>query len=175
MLHSLEGENFVKDSEVRGIVLKELYEIRHTNPHAAIPADVPGLLEIDPNVLLGVLRQLRDKGLIEFTALSGGHNMFGRGKISAFGVDVVEDVSSSPIAISIDNSVSVHGSQGIQIGGQGNSQTVTLDIGKLINAIDGGTGTIQEKEEAKSLLKKLAENPLVKTAVEWWAKSHLGT
>jgi hypothetical protein len=64
--NALEGENFVKDSEVRGIVLKELYEIRHTNPHAAIPADVPGLLEIDPNVLLGVLRQLRDKGLIEF-------------------------------------------------------------------------------------------------------------
>ena len=85
----------MNDSEIRSLVLKELYKIRHTNPHAAIPADTPGLLSIDPPVLLGVLRQLRDKGLIEFTPLSGGANMFGRGKISAYGVDAIEEDTTS--------------------------------------------------------------------------------
>ena len=81
----------MKDREVRDLVLNALYEIRHTNPHAAIPADVPDLLGIEPNVLLGIVRQLRDKGLIEFTGLSGGENMLGRGKITAYGIDAVEE------------------------------------------------------------------------------------
>ena len=164
----------MKDSEVRGLVLKELYNIRHTNPHAGIPADVPELLKIKSNVLLGIIWQLKDKGLIEFTFMSGGESMFGRGRISAYGVDVVEETSASPIAVSIDNSVTVHGSQGVQIGGQGNTQTIEMDIGKLINAIDGGSGTMQEKEEAKSVLKAAIENPIVKGAIELWAKLHTG-
>jgi hypothetical protein len=44
----------------------------------------------------------------------------------------------------------------------------------MINAIDGGSGTVQEKEEAKSLLTKVFNNPLVKGAIEWWAKTHTG-
>jgi hypothetical protein len=89
-IHPTRERAFMNDSEVRALVLRALYEIRHTNPHAAIPADVPSLLGIETNVLLGILRQLRDKGLIDFTPMSGGANMLGRGKIWHTG-DVVED------------------------------------------------------------------------------------
>jgi hypothetical protein len=43
-----------------------------------------------------------------------------------------------------------------------------------MNAVDAGTGSMQEKEEAKSLLKKLFENPLAKFALDWFLKSHTG-
>jgi hypothetical protein len=95
-------------------------------------------------------------------------------KITAFGADVVEGNTPPPISINIDSSVSVHGSQGVQIGGQGNVQNVTMDVGKLMNAVDAGTGTMQEKEEAKSLLKKVLENPLAKFALDLFVKSHTG-
>jgi hypothetical protein len=95
-------------------------------------------------------------------------------KIKAFGADVIEGNTPPPISISVDNRVSVHGSQGVQIGGQGNVQNITMDVGKLMNAVDAGTGAMQEKEEAKSFLKKLFENPLAKFALDWFLKSHTG-
>jgi hypothetical protein len=53
-------------------------------------------------------------------------------------------------------------------------QNITMDVGKSTNAVDAGTGALQEKEEAKSLLKKLFENPLAKFALNWFLKSHTG-
>jgi hypothetical protein len=95
-------------------------------------------------------------------------------KITAFGADVIEGSTPPPISINVDSSVNVHGSQGVQIGGQGNVQNITMDVGKLMNAVDAGTGTMQEKEEAKSLLKKVLENPLAKFALDLFFKSHTG-
>ena len=52
--------------------------------------------------------------------------------------------------------------------------TLNMDIDRLNSLIDSADASVKEKEEAKSLLKKLVENPLVKAAVEWWAKVHTG-
>jgi hypothetical protein len=64
--------------------------------------------------------------------------------------------------------VNVHGSQNVQIGGSGNVQTVTMDIERMINAVDGANVSSTEKEEAKSLLKKISENKLVRTLLSQW-------
>jgi hypothetical protein len=162
----------MKDSDARGLVLKALYDIRHTMYMPAIPADVPGLPDLESQTLYNIVNQLREKGLITFTPLMGGDEVMGRAMITGHGSDVIEGTAQSSITVTVDNSVNVQGSQGVQIGGQGNTQNVSLDVAKLINAIDSGTGTIQEKEEAKSLLRKLADNPLVKGVLDWWLKSH---
>jgi hypothetical protein len=60
------------------------------------------------------------------------------------------------------------GKQGVQIGGSGNVQNVTLTLEKLNNYIDSAGATTQEKAEAKSLLKAALENPLVQMAIKWW-------
>src|SRR5882757_4376401 len=44
-------------------------------------------------------------------------------KIKAFGADVIEGNTPPPISISVDNGVSVRGSQGVQIGGQAMCRT----------------------------------------------------
>jgi hypothetical protein len=96
-------------------------------------------------------------------------------KISGAGVDVVEGVTAPPPSIAIDNSIAVHGSHGVMIGGQGNVQNVILDVERLNSFIDSSGANVTEREEAKGLLRRLAENPLVKGAIEFWAKSHFGT
>lgn len=45
-----------------------------------------------------------------------------------------EVTGQPPIAISIDSSINVHGSQNIQIGGQGNVQSLTMDIEKMASS-----------------------------------------
>lgn len=157
----------MKDSEARGVVLRALYEVRHKMRHPGIPVDVPGLEQLEPEVLRNILRQLKEQGLIVFTPLSGGNQIFGRGEISSYGVDVVEGDRTSPIAIKIDSSVNVHSSQNVMVGGTGNTQTVTMDIEKLFNAVDGSAASETERAEAKSLLQKVFDNPLAKKALDW--------
>ncbi|TCU78845.1 hypothetical protein EDE08_101627 [Bradyrhizobium sp. R2.2-H] len=164
----------MKDKDARGIVLRALYDIRHTHRHAGIPADVPGLEKIESPVLVNILRQLNEKGLITFQSLSGGDQIFGRGEISAYGVDVIEGESAPPIAITIDNSVNVHSSQNVMVGGSGNTQSVTMDVEKLFNAVDGAEASATEKAEAKSLLKMVLDNPIAKKALDWLFKSQVG-
>jgi hypothetical protein len=48
----------------------------------------------------------------------------------------------------------VHASQNVQIGGQGNVQIVTMDVDKMITAVESSNATFAEREEAKSILKK---------------------
>lgn len=165
----------MKDSEVRGVVLRALYDIRHEKRNPAIPRDVPALENIDMNVLSNILRHLKEQVLIDFTPLSGGDMLLGRGNISSHGVDVVEGTIAPPISISmVDNSTNVQGSQGVMIGGQGNTQTVALDVEKLFNAIDQAQVSETEKAEAKGLWKSILENPLAKKALEWITKGQVG-
>ena len=64
--------------------------------------------------------------------------------------------------MTIDSSINVSASQGVQIGGAGNVQNVSIDIEKMMSMIDSASGTITEKEEAKSLLKILVENKIIR-------------
>lgn len=164
----------MKDSEVRGLILKKLYDARHgKHQHLSVPEGL-AIGDVDIRILGNVTAQLQQQGLIEFKqSLNTGHRS-GLAWILAPGVDVVEGTTQPPIAITFDHSVNISGSQGVQVGGQGNVQTITMDVEKLLNAVDLGGGTVTEKEEAKSLITKLMENPLVKGAIDWVIKSHTG-
>lgn len=165
----------MKDSDARGLVLRRLYDIREKQDYANIN-DFGGL-DLESKTLGRMLEQLAEQNLIKWNPKKGSMGvgyLALMAKITAYGADVIEGNIPAPISISVDNSVSVHGSQGIQIGGQGNVQNITMDVGKLMNAVDGGAGTMQEREEAKSLLKRVIESPIAKVALDWWFKSHTG-
>ena len=102
--------------------------------------------------------------------VSGVVNIFANAHIKVLGVKVIEGTVTSPIAIKIIN---VQGSHNVV--GDHNVQTFNLDAEKIIANINSAGASITEKEEAKSLFKKVMENPLVKGAIELWAKAHTGT
>lgn len=163
----------MKDSEVRGLVLQKLYEVRHVKDFVFIPDEL-GLTDINPQILGNIAKQLDQQNLIQFSQVMGNRYPSGNARIKSFGIDVVEKTTTASIAITLDQSVNVHGSQNVQIGGQGNVQNVTMDIDKMMNTVDSSDVSTTEKEEAKSLLKKISENKLVQTALGNWIKG-LGT
>jgi len=124
-----------------------------------------GVMNIEPSVLGNCAAQLHEKGLIQFRQIMGHSYRAGYSSITAFGVDIVEGNARSPIAVSIDSSINISASHGVQIGGQGNSQNLTFNVEKMISIVDATEASIVEKEEAKSLLKRLADNKLVQLAL----------
>jgi hypothetical protein len=171
-----EGEDKMKDNEARGLILTRLYEIRNEVDYAN-PKDLTGL-PLAENVVGNILQQLCEQDLIVWKphrAGPGRNYLAYMAHITVFGVDVVEGNSRPPISITIDSSVNVHGSQNVMVGGQGNVQTVTMDIEKMISVVDSSATSVAEREEAKSLLKKIAENKLVQTILTGWFKSIFGT
>jgi len=158
----------MKDNEIRGILLKKYYEKRRDGLFQWQTEDFEGMVlgkDFDEVDIFRACDQLADHGLIEWHPVKAhGHSIHGTGKISAFGVDVVEGHSTPPISINFDSSISVHGSSNVQIGNS-NIQDVSLEIQKLIIAIDNANGTEAEKTEAKSLLKQLLEHPLLVSIV----------
>jgi hypothetical protein len=154
-------EDKMKDSEARGLVLRRLYDIRHESD-GADARDLEGVLPIDPKILPNILDQLAQQNLVTWKPLRSGMGAYlaFMARITAFGVNVIEGTAAAPITITVDSSVNVQGSQNVQIG-HGNVQTVTMDIGKMINAVDGSDASASEKAEAKSLLKQIGESKLV--------------
>jgi hypothetical protein len=162
----------MKDKEARGIVLRRLYELRDRGP--ANPRDFSGI-GFDENAVGRYLGGLADEGYVKWKPLKGLNEYLAyMAEITSRGSDVVEGVSPPPTSITIDNSIAVHGSQAVQIGGHGNIQNVTLDVERLNSFVDSSGASVHEKEEAKSLLKRIAENPLVKGAIDLFIKSHTG-
>jgi len=160
----------MKDDEARGLVLQRLYNIRHEVPQASLN-HFDGL-PISNAVLFNILDQLAQENMIEWLPhrVSGVVNIFANAHIKVLGVKVIEGTVTSPIAIKIIN---VQGSHNVV--GDHNVQTFNLDAEKIIANINSAGASITEKEEAKSLFKKVMENPLVKGAIELWAKAHTGT
>jgi hypothetical protein len=163
----VDKENQVKDGDLRGIVLEKFYEVRNQQPSMVNPLTLPGLdaIEPDQNRLLNICDQLGEYGLIHWKSLAGLTTVGGMGKISASGVDVVEGTATAPITITLhDHSISVSQSSNVQIG-DSNTQGMKVRIDKLIAAVDHSQASATEKAEAKSLLEKLASNPLVKAVL----------
>ena len=88
-----------------------------------------------------------------------------RGRITAGGIDVIEGTAPAPISITLhDHSVSVTGSTNVQIG-NANTQSVQLEIKKILTKIDQTGASQPEKQEAKSLLERLSNNALLVSLV----------
>ena len=148
------------DATTRGLVLKRLYEL-HTKSEWV---DWDNFHELGlPQQEVGrYLKELHDLGLAEGKFVSSGENdeyADIRVRIRARGADAVENPEKRPPEIVIDKNA--HG-----------PQNVKLDIGKLNVAIDNSTATLEEKIEAKSLLRQLKGNTLLTNLLQKWFSGH---
>jgi hypothetical protein len=163
----------MRDSEARGLVLKRLYDLRERPDGGWLqPSDFSGV-PVSEDALPRLVEYLVQEHFTDWKPLQSGSHMGVEhfiARITSAGVDVIEGTKKPPPTITFDFSVNVQGSQGVQIGGQGNVQTVTMDIEKLMIAVDSSNATLTEKEEAKSLLKKIADNKLVQMVIGDWLK-----
>ena len=153
----------MKDSVVRGRLLQLLYERRTEGSiplgHGEQAVPPPG--SISRRDWLRAAAQLSEYGLIDWTPLedkSGMGLLSGFAKINDFGVQVIEAGVASPIKISIDESrrtaVPQPGQAPIAVSTPPQKK-VTDALEKVIIAINQAEVSEQEKNEAKSLLRKL--------------------
>ena len=150
------------DNELMGVILTKFYERRREGNIIPKPEDFyPPIPSED---LFRICEQLGHHGLLLWeSSPTGGNLFFGSGKISAYGVDVIENNEKPPIAIMLQN-ISISQSQGVQIG-NGNVQNISNVIEQLIWRIDNSNYTEAEKIEAKSRLKSFLEHPLVTSII----------
>ena len=154
---------FMKDSVVRGHLLRLLYERRREGSipfgHAEQAVAPPG--GISGRDWLRAVAQLSEYRLIDWTPLedqSGMGLLSGFAKINDFGVKVFEAGVEPPIRISIEKSrrTKVPRQQQAPIASSTpQQQMITEAVEKIIIAINQADVSEQEKNEAKSLLQKL--------------------
>jgi hypothetical protein len=156
-------ETFMKDSVVRGRLLQLLYERRDEGsiPFGRLEQAAPPPGGISRRDWLRAVAQLSEYGLIDWTSLedkSGMGQLSGFAKINDFGVQVVEAGVAPPIRISIDESprTTVPKQQQAPVATSTSQQRkITQALEKVIAAINQVDVSEQEKNEAKSLLRKL--------------------
>jgi hypothetical protein len=152
----------MKDSELRGLVLQWFYDQREQRFPILREDAFDGTYPY--NTLQRICAQLAEQRLIAswHPTMTGSGPVIGHGSITADGTDVVEGTRASPISISFEGAtmVTVRESQNVQIGNN-NVQNITIQLKGLLNQIDNSSATLVEREEAKSLLKKFLDHPLV--------------
>ncbi|WP_417914645.1 hypothetical protein [Candidatus Electronema sp. JM] len=171
----------MKDSELRGYILQYFYDRRRKgNLLAPEPADLG--VDVDKQHIFHVCDQLREQNLLQWKpeksvmADSFGEIISGSpGKITSFGIDVVEENETPAIKVEFvqhnNNTVNITGSTNVNnIIGSNN----TLTLSELAKAIESADATPQEKEGAKTLFRKFLEHPLV-SALAGGAVSLLGS
>jgi hypothetical protein len=153
----------MKDSVVRGCLLQLLYERRSEGslPFGQGEQAVRPPGGINRRDWLRAVAQLSEYRLIDWTPLedhSGMGLLSGFAKINDFGVKVLEGGVQPPIQISIDETrrtnISKHEQSPIT-GRTPRQQEITEALKKVITAINQADVSEQEKNEAKSLLRKL--------------------
>src|SRR6266481_8970526 len=153
----------MKDSVVRGCLLQLLYERRS---EGSIPFGQGEQAVLPPGGInhrdwLRALAQLSEYHLIDWTALedqTGMGLLSGFAKINDFGVKVLEGGVAPPISISIDKSrqTTVPRQEQAPIASTTpQQQAITEALEKVITAINQADLAEKEKNEAKSLLRKL--------------------
>jgi len=153
----------MKDSVVRGCLLQLLYERRSEGsiPFGQAEQAVRPPAGISPRDWLRAVAQLSEYRIIDWTPLedqSGMGLLSGFAKINDFGVKVLEADVASPIRISIDESrrTTVPRQEQAPIAtSTPQQQAITEALEKVITAINQADLAEKEKNEAKSLLRKL--------------------
>jgi F0F1-type ATP synthase epsilon subunit len=154
---------FMKDSVVRGCLLQLLYERRSEGflPFGQAEQAVPPPGGISRRDWLRAVAQLSEYRLIDWTPLedkSGMGLMSGFAKINDLGVKVLEAGVAPPIRISIDErrrTTAPREEQAPISASTPQQQAITDALEKVITAINQADVSEQEKNEAKSLLRKL--------------------
>jgi hypothetical protein len=153
----------MKDSVVRGRLLQLLYERRSEGsiPFGRVEHAVPPPGGISSRDWLRAVAQLSENGLIDWIPLedkSGMGLLSGFAKINDLGIKVVEAGVAPPIQIAIDKSRRTKVPQQEQAPIATNTpqqQKITDALEKVITAINQADVSEPEKNEAKSLLRKL--------------------
>jgi hypothetical protein len=152
----------MKDSVVRGCLLQLLYEQRGEGllPFGQAEQAVPPPAGINRRDWLRAVAQLSEYRLIDWTPLeekSGMGLLSGFAKINDFGVRVLEAGVEPPIPVSIDKSRRPAVSKREQTSRKRRSQqqAIAEALEKVITAVNQAEVSEQEKNEAKSLLRKL--------------------
>jgi len=153
----------MKDSVVRGCLLQLLYERRSEGsiPFGRIEQAVPPPGGISHRDWLRAVAQFSEYGLIDWSPLedeTGMGLLSGFARINDFGVKVLEGGVEPPIRIAIDKSRR----PGVPRQKQAPTATSTPQqrmmtdaLEKVITAINQADLSKQEKDESKSLLRKL--------------------
>ena len=153
----------MKDSVVRGCLLQLLYERQAEGPIPFGQAEdaVPPPGGISHRDWLRAVAQLSEYHLIDWTPLedkTGMGLLSGFAKINDFGIEVLEGDVSAPIRICIDESrrSTVSKREQATIAGRTpQQQMITEALEKVIAAINQADVSEQQRNEAKSLLRKL--------------------
>jgi hypothetical protein len=153
----------MKDSVVRGCLLQLLYERRSEGsiPFGHAEQAVPPPAGISRRDWLRAVAQLSEYRLIDWVPLddqSGMGLLSGFAKINDFGVKVLEGGVAPPIRISIDErrrTTVPPGQQASIAPSTRQQQAITKALEKVITAINQADVSEREKNEAKSLLRKL--------------------
>ena len=154
---------FMKDSVVRGCLLQLLYERRSEGsiPFGHAEQAVPSPQGINRRDWLRAVAQLSEYRLIDWTPLedqSGMGLLSGFAKINDFGVKVLEAGVEPPIRIAIDEvqrTAVRKQKQATTATSTPQQERITDALEKVITAINQADLSEQEKNEAKSLLRKL--------------------
>jgi len=155
----------MKDTQLRGIILAKFYERRRGQIFMPKSEDFDPPIPIED--ILAISEQLGQHKLIDFQPLKYIGGIFiGLGKISAYGIDVVEGEATPDIKVELvhNKTVNVTGSSNVVVGDH-NQMSITQHIAELARVIDNSSGTPEQKAEAKGLLGRLVEHPLVAAAV----------
>ena len=152
----------MKDSVVRGCLLQLLYEHRSEGllPFGQAEKAVLPPAGINRRDWLRAVAQLSEHRLIDWKPLedkSGMGLLSGFAKINDFGVKVLEAGVEPPIPVSIDKSRRPAVSKREQTSRErrNQQQAITEAFEKVITAVNQADVSEQEKNEAKSLLRKL--------------------
>jgi hypothetical protein len=106
----------MKDTQLRGIILAKYYECRRGQIFTPKPEDFEPPIKIED--ILAISDQLGQHGLIEWKVIKSlGGTAAGFGKISAFGIDVVEGEATPGIKVEFVQSktINVTGSSNIMV------------------------------------------------------------
>ncbi|MDD5746211.1 MAG: hypothetical protein PHO30_02995 [Candidatus Omnitrophica bacterium] len=116
----------MKDIEMRGIILQKYYELRRKNFQVLQARDFDNTLTQEE--ISDISRQLSEHYLIEWKPMGVG-SIVGMGRITAQGIDVIEDNGkNSPIQIILDSrQYNISHASNIQIGDH-NIQDVTMFV-----------------------------------------------
>jgi hypothetical protein len=153
----------MKDSVVRGRLLQLLYERRSEDsiPFGRIEQAVPPPGGISHRDWLRAVAQFSEYGLIDWSPLedkSGMGLLSGFAKINDFGVKIIEGGVEPPIQIAIDKSRRTgvpRQKQAPTATSTPRQERITDALEKVITAINQADLSKQERNESKSLLRKL--------------------
>ena len=157
------------DSELRDLVLKNLYELRQSGKRFLTANNPPLVSVLSLHETLRICSQLDEDGLVQAklhknSSTGNREYVSGTVEITARGVDIVEGNESRKVKFMQTNHISVNNSSNVVVGDH-NRVTVNQHIAELERIVDGLNGTPEQKAEAKSLLKRFAEHPLVAAVV----------